>query len=357
MRAGQRRRRPARGRRRRHPRRRPHEQVVGPAGRRGWCAIAVGGGGGGGPRRLGALRAHLDLEEPLGERGLDVVHEVLEHLEGLPLVLHQRVLLAPRPILDGVPQLVEIVQMVLPPLVQHREHHLTRAPGCPRPGSRSLRPNSARYSIFRRKLSSPSAFTASTILSMSGVASASVSASTVTRYCSVSASRRPPRSHSSGCSAAARNWMTRPLERRLDHPPRLGLELLAPLEREQPQRVDHLALLVHHVVVLEQPLPALEVLQLDPLLRLLDGARDQAAGDDLALLGAALVHPARDAVRPEQPHQVVLEREEEDALPRIALAARAAAQLAVDAPRLVPLGADDLEARLGLLQVQRPCRV
>ena len=64
-----------------------------------------------------------------------------------------------------------------------------------------------------------------------------------------------------------------PLQRRLDHPERFGLELLAPLEREQPQRVDDLALLVHHVVVLEQALAALEVLLLDPLLRLLDRPR------------------------------------------------------------------------------------
>ena len=71
-----------------------------------------------------------------------------------------------------------------------------------------------------------------------------------------------------------------------------------------------------------------------------------AAGDDLALLGAAPVHQAGDPVRAEQPHQVVLEREEEDRLARVALAAGAAAQLAVDAARLVALGADDLQAGL-----------
>src|SRR5256885_8491681 len=48
---------------------------------------------------------------------------------------------------------------------------------------------------------------------------------------------------------------------------------LPALEREPSQRVDHLALLVHHVVVLEQLLAGLEVLQLDPLLRLADRAR------------------------------------------------------------------------------------
>src|SRR5207237_10742178 len=73
-------------------------------------------------------------------------------------------------------------------------------------------------------------------------------------------------------------------------------------------------------------------------------ARHPRVGDDLSLLGTGAVHPARDAVRAEQPHQVVLERQEEHALSRIALTARAAAQLAVDAPRLVPLGAHDDQA-------------
>ena len=48
--------------------------------------------------------------------------------------------------------------------------------------------------------------------------------------------------------------------------------------------------------------------------------------------------------RPEETHQVVFEREEELRRARIALTAGAAAQLAVDAPRLVALGADDVQA-------------
>src|SRR3546814_7193938 len=43
-------------------------------------------------------------------------------------------------------------------------------------------------------------------------------------------------------------------ERLLDHLQRLAPQLLATLERERSQRVDHLALLVHHVVVLEESL-------------------------------------------------------------------------------------------------------
>ena len=36
---------------------------------------------------------------------------------------------------------------------------------------------------------------------------------------------------------------------------------------EEPQRVDHLALLVHHVVIVQQPLTGLEVLVLEPAKR------------------------------------------------------------------------------------------
>ena len=55
---------------------------------------------------------------------------------------------------------------------------------------------------------------------------------------------------------------------------------------------------------------------------------------------------ARDPVGAEEPHQVVFQRQEEERLARVALAAGAAAQLAVDAARLVALGADDLQAGL-----------
>ena len=45
----------------------------------------------------------------------------------------------------------------------------------------------------------------------------------------------------------------------------------------------------------------------------------------------------------EDAHQVVFHRQVEAARARVALPSRPAAQLIVDAPRLVPLGADDVE--------------
>src|ERR1700735_1364790 len=109
--------------------------------------------------------------------------------------------------------------------------------------------------------------------------------------------------------------------------------------------VDDAPLLAHHVVVLKHALSDQEVLFLHLLLSLLNLLGEHASLD--RLLVALLVHPTQavedlvDAVAREQPHEVVLGREEEATLPGIALATRAPAQLVVDAPRLVALSAAD----------------
>src|SRR5436190_11771299 len=75
---------------------------------------------------LARRRADLDLQlEPaLGECRAQVVHESHEHFVGFLLVLDQRVLLAPRAIIDAVAELIEIVEVVLPLLVDHADRDL-----------------------------------------------------------------------------------------------------------------------------------------------------------------------------------------------------------------------------------------
>ena len=69
---------------------------------------------------------------------------------------------------------------------------------------------------------------------------------------------------------------------------------------------------------------------------------------DLAFLHAGRRQPALGALRvAEDAHQVVFERQVEAARARVALAAGTAAQLVVDAARLVALGADDVQAAGG----------
>ncbi len=122
------------------------------------------------------------------------------------------------------------------------------------------------------------------------------------------------------------------------------LGLVATLEDLPAQGVDRLALVVHHVVVLEQVLPRVEVHRLDLGLGVLDRLVDHRRLDRHVLFHAQALHQAGDAVGAEDPHQVVFEAQEEARGARVALATGAAAQLVVDAAALVPLGAEDEEA-------------
>ena len=60
------------------------------------------------------------------------------------------------------------------------------------------------------------------------------------------------------------------LDAAIDHFQRFPFELLPTFKGKGTTGIDHLALLIHHIVVLEQPFTRLEVLQFDAFLRLLD---------------------------------------------------------------------------------------
>ena len=107
--------------------------------------------------------------------------------------------------------------------------------------------------------------------------------------------------------------------------------------------VDDHALLVHHLVVLEDVLADLEVLLLDLRLRALDRAGDHLRLDRHVV---GQVQPGQQRLQGravEAPHQLVAQRQVEPGLARVALAAGAAAQLVVDAPGFVALGAEHVE--------------
>ncbi len=109
-------------------------------------------------------------------------------------------------------------------------------------------------------------------------------------------------------------------------------------------RINRFALLVHHVVVLEQVFARLEVLRLDGHLRVFDAPGNQFGFDGNAFGHAQAVHQRLDALAAEDAQQVVLERKKKARRSRVALAAGAPAQLVVDAPRFVALGAQDVQA-------------
>src|SRR6266487_257782 len=116
-------------------------------GRRRWLATrdkTVGGRFGRHHRRLAAARSRqpaggpgdaatrrplttrrpdldLQLEPPLRERRLQVLNQADEHLVGVLLVLNERVLLSPGAVVDAFAQLIEVVEVVLPLLIDHAE--------------------------------------------------------------------------------------------------------------------------------------------------------------------------------------------------------------------------------------------
>ena len=108
--------------------------------------------------------------------------------------------------------------------------------------------------------------------------------------------------------------------------------------------VDHLALVVRHVVVFEQLLADVEVALFDLALRVFDRARHPRMLDRLALGHLQAVHDRGDAVGGEDAQQRVFQRQEEAAGTGVALAPGTTAQLVVDATRFVAFGADDVQA-------------
>ncbi len=138
-----------------------------------------------------------------------------------------------------------------------------------------------------------------------------------------------------------------------DHVLDLLAQVLA-LQHPAALGVDHLALLVHHLVVLEDVLADLHVLLLDLRLSALDRPGDHLVLDRHVVGQAHGGHDALDHGGVEAPHQLVAQRQVEARLTRVTLTTGATPQLVVDAPRLVPLGAEHVEAaglqdRLGLL--------
>src|SRR4051794_27869974 len=137
------------------------------------------------------------------------------------------------------------------------------------------------------------------------------------------------------------------VDRPLDHlrnPLAHVLRQVVAFQHAAPLLVDHHALRVHDVVVLEDVLAHDEVLLLDLLLRSLDLVREDLRLHRLVVRELELVHDVLDPVAREQAHEIVLAGEVEARLARVALAAGTTAELVVDSPRFVPLGTEHVEA-------------
>ena len=111
--------------------------------------------------------------------------------------------------------------------------------------------------------------------------------------------------------------------------------------------VNVLALIIRHVIELQQLLADIEVATFHFALGIFDGLGHPRMLDGLAFLHAEFLHEAGDPVRGKNTHEVIFQRQVEPAGARITLTAGTAAQLVVDTARLVAFGAHNMQAAGG----------
>src|SRR5690606_5589796 len=118
--------------------------------------------------------------------------------------------------------------------------------------------------------------------------------------------------------------------------------------------VDHLALIVGHVVILQQLFTNIEVAGLDLALGRLDGTSHHTGFDRLALWQTQTLHNGAHPVTGEDAHQRIFQRQVEARGTWVTLTTGTTTQLVVDTAGLVPLGTNNAQTtRLFDLLVQR----
>src|SRR5437773_563579 len=232
---------------------------------------AVGAGGSPGPRCRGSALHALD--------------HVLEEVERFLLVLGERVPLAVAPEPDPLLQVVDGQEMVLP-LRVHDHQHLVALEGAHevraelalalRVSLADRRADQLREPLSRDRL--PEARGRNPHVERAEERLAEPAEIPVLRV-----------------SVLGRVAVERPRDEVLG-PLRDRLRLAFPLEDLTTHAVDDLALLVHHVVVLEEMLADLVVVRLHALLRRRDRARHELVLDRLALLHPEALHDLLDAL-------------------------------------------------------------
>ncbi|MCG3775496.1 MAG: hypothetical protein JW395_2336 [Nitrospira sp.] len=100
----------------------------------------------------------------------------------------------------------------------------------------------------------------------------------------------------------------RGLHQTVDHVAKIVFQI-RPAQDGAPVMVNHLALLVHDVVVLQQLFPDIEVVALDLLLGIGDSPGDHAMFDRDTFFHAELEHQLGDPLGGEDTHQVVFQRQ------------------------------------------------
>ena len=271
------------------------------------------------------LDVHHVAHEVLGDR----LHHRPEHLVALALPLGERVLLAHRPEVDALLEVVHLLEVLAPALVDDAQHHLTLDLA-----------HHLGTELGLALLVVGGGLGHHQVVEIVGVAGVEQVVG--------GQLRRPEQRQLLGEAVdvplVGGDRLAVRLDQRVDGLGQVlgggGLEVFA-LEDLVAAHVDHAPLLVHDLVVLEDVLADLGVLLLDRGLRPLDRLRDHLRLDRLVVVEAT--HRPLQRTGGEQTHQLVVEAEVEPALAGVALTAGTTTQLVVDAARVVTLGADHIQ--------------
>ena len=141
---------------------------------------------------------------------------------------------------------------------------------------------------------------------------------------------------------AGHERLERRLDLLLDHLDHVGADVGA-LQDLTALGVDQFAMAVHNVVVLDDVLADVKVVALNLGLSLLYRLGDHAALQGRLLIHAHFAQEVGHPVRGEAAHHVIAEGDEEAGAAGVTLTTRPSAELVVDAPRLVALRAHDVQ--------------
>ncbi len=229
--------------------------------------------------------------------GLDPVHHRREHIEPLPLVLHQRVFLAVTAEADALLQVIHGQEVILPVRINHPEHdHL-------------LELTHERLAEFLLLFLIGILYTgedlfangfAAEVLKVNGAVKMEREL-TVDRI--GQALEVPPLFIHLFLTVEVQN----PVQPFLDHF-KDGIGDNLTLQDPAPLLIDHGALFVHDIVIFQELLPDVEVVALNLLLGVFNGPRDHSVFDRNPLFHPQPLHEAGDAIGTEDPHEVVLQR-------------------------------------------------
>src|SRR5664280_541788 len=284
----------------------------------------------------GGLGHDLHVEDVTEIIVVDAGHQLPEHLEAVPLPCHQWVLIAHGPQVDAFPQEVHFRQMVTPSLVEDLQHDV------PLELARRLLPTGDRLvplgvEVERLgedalgRLTCRGGLGQVLFHKLGGVVLGDLRDQTSQFPLFGVVGRARGGDQTGDCG----------LEQFLG----FLVQILA-LDDLQAALVDHLALLVHDIVILEHVLARFGVATLHGVLRPLDGLGHHFRLDGDVVRNGPTHDPVHGAGR-EEAHQVVFERKEETALSWVTLATRTTSKLIVDSPALVPFATQDIEpARL-----------